>query len=75
MNDASLMPQPRSTVSLELRWLAFFLAIFAALTYALLRWLVPHHFNDRIAVMLAAILAGFVMIATRARFAARPRKG
>jgi len=75
MNDASLMPQSRSSVSAELRWLAFFLAIFAALAYGLLRWLVPHHFNDRVAVMLAAILAGFVMIAIRARFAARPRKG
>ena len=40
--------------------------VFVALVYLLVRTLVPHHFNDKIAVMLAAIFAGLMMIATRA---------
>ncbi len=56
----------KSSITAEIVWLAFFLVVFAALAYALLRWLVPHHFNDRIAVALAAIFAGLVMIFTRA---------
>lgn len=56
----------KSSITAEIGWLAFFLVVFAALAYALLRWLVPHHFNDRIAVALAAIFAGLVMIFTRA---------
>lgn len=56
----------KSSITAEIGWLAFFLVVFAALAYTLLRWLVPHHFNDRIAVALAAIFAGLVMIFTRA---------
>jgi hypothetical protein len=56
-------------------WLAYFLAIFVAAVYALVRTLVPHHFNDKVAVMLAAIFAGLVLIATRAWVAARWRRG
>lgn len=55
----------KSSVAAEIGWLAFFLLIFAVAAYALLRWLVPHHFNDRIAVLLAAIGAGLVLIFTR----------
>lgn len=60
------MPQPRSSVAGEIGWLAYFLVVFAVATYLLLRYLVPHHFNDKVAVMLAAILAGLVLIGTRA---------
>jgi len=63
----------KSSIAAELGWLAFFLVVFAAITYAMLRWLVPHHFNDRIAVALAAIFAGLVMIFTRAA-ASKPRR-
>jgi uncharacterized protein YggT (Ycf19 family) len=56
----------KSSIGAEVGWLAFFLIVFAAAAYSLLRWLVPHHFNDRIAVLLAAIFAGLVMIFTRA---------
>jgi hypothetical protein len=66
------MQRPRSSVAVEIGWLLVFLAIFAAIAWALLRWLVPHHFNDRIAVMMAAIFAGLAMIAIRARFSPRP---
>lgn len=55
----------KSSIAAELGWLAFFLVVFAAIAYVLLRWLVPHHFNDRIAVVLAAIFAGLVMIFIR----------
>lgn len=60
------MPQSQSSVLAELGWLAYFLAVFVILAYLLLRFVVPHHFNDRVAVMLAAILSGVAWTATRA---------
>src|SRR5271168_3458075 len=45
----------RSSILTELGWLAYFLAIFIALVYLLVGLLVPHHFNDKIAIMLAAL--------------------
>jgi hypothetical protein len=60
--------QQRSSLLAEFGWLAFFFAIFVVLVYAFNLWVVPHHFNDKIAVMLAAIIAGVVMIAVRARW-------
>ncbi|HEY1869164.1 MAG TPA: hypothetical protein VGG70_12780 [Candidatus Cybelea sp.] len=69
------MPNPRSSVSGEIGWLAYFLVVFVATGYGLLRILVPHHFNDRVAVMLAAIFAGLAMIGTRAWVSARWRRG
>lgn len=65
------MPQPSSSVSTEIAWLAYFLVVFVAAVYLLVRTLVPHHFNDKIAIALAAIFAGLVMIATRAWLRAR----
>jgi hypothetical protein len=58
-------PQRRSSIATESAWLAYFLFVFIAAVYLLLRYLVPHHFNDKVAVMLAAIAAGLVMIGTR----------
>jgi hypothetical protein len=60
--------QQRSSLLTELGWLALFFAIFAALVYAFNIFVVPHHFNDKIAIMLAAILAGVAMIAVRSRW-------
>jgi hypothetical protein len=65
----------RSSVSAEFGWLAYFLAVFVASVYALVRLLVPHHFNDKVAVMLAAIFAGLIMIGTRAWVNTRWRRG
>ncbi len=65
----------KSSIGGEIGWLAFFLVVFTAAAYALLRWLVPHHFNDRIAVVLAAIFAGLVMIFIRAAASKRTRAG
>jgi hypothetical protein len=58
--------QPPSTISAEIGWLAFFLVVFAAAVYLLVLTLVPHHFNDKIAIALAAIFAGMIMIGVRA---------
>jgi hypothetical protein len=69
------MPQPPSSVSAEIGWLAFFLVVFVATVYVLLRSLVPHHFNDKIAIALAAIFAGLIMIGARAWLGAKWRRG
>lgn len=62
--------QPRSSILAELGWLAYFFVIFVILVYVFNIFVVPHHFNDRIADVLAAVLAGVIMIATRARWRA-----
>lgn len=62
----SAMPPARSSVAAEIGWLAYFLAVFVAAVYLFVRSLVPHHFNDKIAVALAALFSGLVLIATRA---------
>jgi hypothetical protein len=64
--------QQRSSVLAELGWLALFFAVFVVLVYAFNIFVVPHHFNDKIAITIAAIIAGLVMIALRARNV-RPR--
>ncbi len=69
-----LMSKPHSPVLAEIGWLAFFFAVFAALVYLLVGLLVPHHFNDKIAIMLAAIFAALIMIATRAWLSPMRRK-
>jgi cell division protein FtsW (lipid II flippase) len=60
--------QPRSSILAELGWLAYFFAVFVILVYIFNIFVVPHHFNDRIADVLAAGLAGVIMIGTRARW-------
>jgi hypothetical protein len=68
------VPQRRSSVSGEIGWLAYFLFVFAVTAYLLLKNLVPHHFNDRVAVMLAAIFSGLLWIGTRVLAGARWRR-
>lgn len=63
----------RSSVLVEIGWLVYFLVIFAAAVYFMVGVVVPHHFNDKIAIMLAAIFAGLVMILTRAWWTQRTR--
>jgi hypothetical protein len=69
------VPQMHSSISAEIAWLGFFLAVFVALVYLLERLLVPHHFNAIVAIMLAAILAGLVLIGARVTFGSHLRKG
>ncbi|HTA38371.1 MAG TPA: hypothetical protein VK760_04820 [Candidatus Acidoferrales bacterium] len=57
---------PRSSVLAEIGWLAYFIAIFVACVYVMVIFVVPHHFNDKIAIVFAGIVAGLAMILTRA---------
>jgi lipopolysaccharide export LptBFGC system permease protein LptF len=68
------MSHPRSSIGAEIGWLTYFAVVFVALVYLLVGLLVPHHFNDKIAIALAAIFAGLIMIATRAWVTARARE-
>ena len=68
------MRRSPSSVLTEIGWLAFFLVVFVAAVYLLVRSLVPHHFNDKIAIVLAAIFAGLIMIGTRAWVSRRWRR-
>ena len=58
----------QTTIGEELLWLLVFLGVFAAAAALLLAYASAHRFNDRIAIALAAIAAGLVTIALRARF-------
>jgi cell division protein FtsW (lipid II flippase) len=60
--------QQRSSIVAEIGWLAYFFAIFVILVYVLNIFVVPHHFNDKIADVFAAGMAAIIMIATRARW-------
>ncbi len=68
------MRQSRSSVRVEIAWLAYFLLVFVAAVFLLVRTLVPHHFNDKIAIALAAIFAGLIMIGTRGWLSGRWRR-
>jgi hypothetical protein len=57
----------RGSILAELGWLAYFLVVFAIFVYLMVLFVVPHHFNDKVAITLAGIFAAVVMIATRAR--------
>jgi uncharacterized membrane protein len=56
----------QSSIGQELLWLLVWAVIFVIMTVLLLKFVVPHHFNDRIAVMVAAIVSGVAMITLRA---------
>ncbi len=63
--------QQRSSILVELGWLAYFLAILAIFVYLFNIFIVPHHFNDKVADVLAGVIAGIAMIVTRAAVARR----
>jgi len=58
--------RPRSSVGRELLWLLYFLVMLTVIEYLMLRFVVPTGFNDRVAVMLAALIAGIAWIVLRA---------
>jgi predicted membrane protein len=60
--------QQRSSLLAEIGWLAFFAAVFVALVYVFIIFVVPHHFNVKVAIATAALFAGVIMIAVRARW-------
>lgn len=61
----------KSSIGRELLWLLIWFAIFVVITTLMLKFVVPHHFNDRVAVMISAIIAGLAMIGLRAYVARR----
>jgi len=59
--------RPRSSILVEIGWLAYFIAVFVVAVNVLLALLVrPHNFSEMIAIVLAGIFAGLIMIFTRA---------
>ena len=64
----------RSSIVAEFLWLAYFFAVFAIGVYAMVLFVVPHHFNDKVAITLAGMFAALVMISTRAWWTARSRR-
>ena len=61
------MQRQQSSIGQELLWLLVWAIIFAIITTLLIKLAVlPHGFNDRIAMMIAAIVSGVAMIALRA---------
>ena len=60
--------QSRSSILAEFGWLAYFFAVFVILVYVFNIFVVPHHFNDKVADVFAGALAGVIMIVTRARW-------
>lgn len=70
------MPQRApSSVGNEIAWLVFFLLVFAGFVYLFVGLLVPHHFNDKIAIALAGLAAGLVLIGVRAKVTSHWRRG
>lgn len=63
--------QKRSSVLTEIGWLAYFILVFVVLVYLLNIFVVPHHFNDKVAAVIAGVFAALAMIFTRARVARR----
>jgi membrane protein implicated in regulation of membrane protease activity len=61
----------QSSIRNELAALGIFLLMFVVITYLMLRFIVPLHFNDRVAIMIAAILASVSYVALRAWIAKR----
>jgi glucan phosphoethanolaminetransferase (alkaline phosphatase superfamily) len=61
----------QTSIGQELVWLLIFCAILAAVAAIALRLAAPAHFNDRIAIAIAALLSGLIVIALRARFIGR----
>jgi hypothetical protein len=65
----------QSSIGQEFLWLVLFLAIFGITAALALSYGASHRFNDRIAILLAAIGAGLATIALRAYyFGSRARR-
>ena len=60
------MQGSKSSIGRELLWLLIWFVIFATVMVLMIKFVVPHHFNDKIAIMISAIVAGLAMIGLRA---------
>jgi hypothetical protein len=67
--------KPPSSVAGEFGWLGIFLVLFVITTYLMLRFIVPLHFNDRVAIMISAIITGVVWVLLRSWWIRRARTG
>ena len=59
----------RHSILAEIGWLVYFIALLVVAVYAmnaLVNAFFPRHFNDTIAAVIAALLAGLAFVATRA---------
>src|SRR5579864_5371444 len=61
----------QTSIGQELIWLLIFFAILAAVASIALRLAAAQHFDDRIAVTIAGLFSGLLIIALRARFIGR----
>ena len=59
--------RPPSSIGTELGWLVLYLGAFAIGVYLMLKFVAPHHFNDRIGIAIVAIFAAVGTIGLRAR--------
>jgi len=64
-------PRNQSSVGQELRWFGLWLVLFVVVMTLLRVLLVPHGFNETVAIVLSGILTGIAMIALRARLTNR----
>jgi hypothetical protein len=62
------MKRRPSSIAIEVAWLAGFLALFVAAMYVIEIFIVPHHFNPMMAIVLAGFVAAVLTVAARARF-------
>lgn len=62
---------PPSSIGAELAWLVLYLSIFSLGVFLMLKFIAPHHFNDRVGILIVAILAALGTIGLRARGARR----
>jgi hypothetical protein len=60
--------QRRSSLLAEFGWLAYFIAVFAIFMYLFNIFVVPHHFNDKVADVLAGVVAALAYTITRAKW-------
>jgi len=61
----------QTSIGQEILWLVEFLIIFGLIAAFAVRYALAHHFNDRVAIGLAAIAAAVITIVLRARFIGR----
>ncbi len=68
-----MAPRNQSSVGEELRWFGLWIVLFVVVMLLMRVLVVPHGFNETVAIMIAGILSAIAMIAIRARLTGRSR--
>lgn len=68
-----MAPRNQSSVGEELRWFGLWIVLFVVVMLLMRVFVVPHGFNETVAIMIAGILSAVAMIAIRARLTGRSR--